>query len=366
MKDPELKRARARIDELDRRIQELISGRARIAQEIRFIKTRLGGTAAANDHYRPAREAEVLRLAMTRNQKLKSPLSDQVMARLMREIMSACRALESPLTVGYLGPEGTYTQAAVYKQFGHAVQARAAAAIDEIFRDVESGSAAYGVVPIENSTEGVVSSTLDLLANTPLSICGEIWLPVHHHLLSKQKLARVEKVYAHAQSFAQCRKWLDTHLPDAERIAVASNGLAAQRVRKEGKWAAIAGSAAAELYRLNILASNIEDHPDNTTRFLVIGRQNPEPTGQDMTSIVLSAHKDRAGALFQLLEPFAQSHINLTKIESRPSRRAAWDYNFFIDLEGHQDDAPVKKALGVANARAAYFRILGSYPRAVV
>jgi chorismate mutase/prephenate dehydratase len=367
MSGPELKRARTRIDELDQSIQELIVERARVALQIREIKAAQPAGKAGGDHYRPAREADVLRRAIERNQALKGPISDEVMARLMREVMSACLALESPLAVSYLGPEGTYTQAAVYKHFGHQVNARVAMAIDEIFRDVESGAATYGVVPIENSTEGVVSSTLDLLANTPLTICGEVWLPVHHHLLSKHKRREeIRQIYAHAQSFAQCRRWLDAKLPKAERIPVASNGLAAQMVRKRGKGAAIAGQAAAELYQLGILASNIEDDPNNTTRFLVIGRQDPEPTGRDMTSLVMSAHKDRAGALFTLLEPFSQSGISLTKIESRPSRRAAWDYNFFIDLEGHQSDERVKPSLDLVRSRAAYFRILGSYPRAVV
>ncbi len=366
---PDLKKARTRIDELDQQIQKLIAERARVALDIRRIKAGAGDGDGkkGNDHYRPAREAEVLRRTIARNRDLQGPLTDEVMARLMREIMSACLALESPLAVSYLGPEGTYTQAAVYKHFGHQVSARVATAIDEIFRDVESGAATYGVVPIENSTEGVVSSTLDLLAATPLSICGEVWLPVHHHLLSNHKRREdIRKVYAHAQSFAQCRKWLDDKLPHAERIALASNGLAAQSVKKLGKGAAIAGAAAAELYALRTLASNIEDDPNNTTRFLVIGRQNPEPTGRDMTSLVMSAHKDRAGALFRLLEPFAQAGISLTKIESRPSRRAAWDYNFFIDLEGHRADARVKPALEQVQSHAAYFRILGSYPRAVV
>lgn len=362
----DLQQARARIDELDRRIQELIAERASVALQIRGIKASQP-SANGGDHYRPAREADVLRRAIARNRALKSPISDEVMARLMREVMSACLALESPLAVSYLGPEGTYTQAAVYKHFGHQVNARVAMAIDEIFRDVESGAATYGVVPIENSTEGIVSSTLDLLAQTPLNICGEVWLPVHHHLLTRHKRREdIKQVYAHPQSFAQCRRWLDAKLPRAERVAVASNGLAAQMVRKRGKGAAIAGQAAAELYQLNTLASNIEDDPNNTTRFLVIGRQNPEPTGSDMTSLVMSAHKDRPGALFQLLEPFSQSGISLTKIESRPSRRAAWDYNFFVDLEGHQADERVKPALDLVRSRAAYFRILGSYPRAVV
>jgi chorismate mutase / prephenate dehydratase len=370
MSGQDLKKARARIDDLDREIQKLIVERAGVALAIREIKAEQAKTGAAGngDHYRPAREADILRRAIERNRELKSPVSDEVMARLMREIMSACLALESPLAVSYLGPEGTYTQAAVYKHFGHQVNARVANAIDEIFRDVESGSATYGVVPIENSTEGVVSSTLDLLANTPLSICGEVWLPVHHHLLSKHKRREdIRKVYAHAQSFAQCRRWLDAKLAKAERIPVASNGLAAQMVRKAGKGAAIAGAAAAELYRLGTLASNIEDDPNNTTRFLVIGRQNPEPTGRDMTSLVMSAHKSgKPGALFELLEPFKQAGISMTKIESRPSRREAWDYNFFVDLEGHQADTRIKPALELVQSRAAYFKVLGSYPRAVV
>jgi chorismate mutase/prephenate dehydratase len=366
MSGQDLKKARARIDELDGEIQKLIAERAGVALAIREIKS-ASGEGKGNDHYRPAREAEVLRRAIERNRALKSPVADEVMARLMREVMSACLALESPLSVSYLGPEGTYTQAAVYKHFGHQVSARVAAAIDEIFRDVESGAATYGVVPIENSTEGVVSSTLDLLANTPLTICGEVWLPVHHHLLSRHKRREdIKAVYAHAQSFAQCRRWLDAKLPKAQRIPVASNGLAAQMVRKQGKGAAIAGAAAAELYKLNTLASNIEDDPNNTTRFLVIGRQNPEPTGRDATSLVMSAHKNRSGALFELLEPFSAAGISLTKIESRPSRRAAWDYNFFIDLEGHQSDPKVRPALDLVQSRAAYFRLLGSYPRAVV
>lgn len=262
----DLRKARTRIDELDGKIQELIAERARVALEIREIKAAQPSANGA-DHYRPAREAEVLRRAIERNRELKSPVADEVMARLMREVMSACLALESPLAVSYLGPEGTYTQAAVYKHFGHQVAARVATAIDEIFRDVESGTATYGVVPIENSTEGIVSSTLDLLANTPLTICGEVWLPVHHYLLSRQKKREdIRKVYAHPQSFAQCRRWLDAKLPRAERVAVASNGLAAQMVRKAGKGAAIAGQAAAELYALRVLASNIEDRSSRSCR----------------------------------------------------------------------------------------------------
>ena len=359
----ELGKARAQIDAIDAELQKLISQRARVAEEVREIKLRSGG--AAGDHYRPAREAEVLKRAMARNE---GPLPDEMMARLMREIMSACLALESPLSVAYLGPEGTYTQAAVYKHFGHQVAARAVSAIDEIFRDVESGIAAYGVVPIENSTEGVVSSTLDLLANTPLSICGEVWLPVHHQLLSRhERLEEVQAVYAHPQSFAQCRRWLDTRLAGAAREPLASNGAAAKRVAESGQGAAIASAAAGELYGLRVLAANVEDDPNNTTRFLVIGRQNPEVTGADRTSLVCSAPSGgEAGALFRLLEPFAAASINLSKIESRPSRRGVWDYNFFLDLEGHRAEAHVAQALEEVRKRSAFFKILGSYPRAVM
>jgi chorismate mutase/prephenate dehydratase len=361
----ELKSARDRIDAIDEQLQQLIAERARVAQQVRDIKVRSGG---GNDHYRPAREAEVLRRAIARNRLLGGPLGDDVMARLMREIMSACLALESPLAVSYLGPEGTYTQAAVYKHFGHQVSARAAAGIDDIFRDVESGNAAYGVVPIENSTEGVVTSTMDLLANTPLTICGEVWLPVHHQLLSMHdRLEDIKAVYSHPQSLAQCRRWLDAKLPGVPRITLASNGVAAKQVAETGVGAAIASAAAGELYGLQALASNIEDDPNNTTRFLVIGRHDPEPTGADRTSLVVSAHAGgRPGALFDLLQPFAEAAINLTKLESRPSRRAAWDYNFFIDLDGHQKDEEVAEALAKVRDRAAFFRILGSYPRAVV
>jgi chorismate mutase/prephenate dehydratase len=365
VQNKELKAARAKIDALDAKIQGLVTERARIAEEVREIKLRSG---AVGDHYRPAREAEVLRRAIERNRELKGPLADEVMARVMREIMSACLALESPLAVSYLGPEGTYTQAAVYKHFGHQVAARAAAAIDEIFRDVESGSATYGVVPIENSTEGVVTSTLDGLANTPLSICGEVWLPVHHQLLSMHdRIEDVHMVVSHAQSLAQCRRWLDAKLPNVPRVALTSNGLAAKQAAETGQGAAIASAAAGELYGLKVLASNIEDDPNNTTRFLIIGRHNPETTGNDRTSLVCSAPQgSEAGALFRLLEPFARCNVNLSKIESRPSRRGAWDYNFFVDLEGHRDEERVAKALDEVRSRAAFFKILGSYPRAVV
>lgn len=363
MNEDRLSAARARIDALDAELQQRIVERARVAQEVRDIKRDAGDLS---DHYRPAREAQVLQRAVERNHALESPLSDQAMSSIMREIMSACLALETPLSVSYLGPEGTYTQSAVYKHFGHQVETRVAPAIDDIFRDVESGTASYGVVPVENSTEGVVSSTLDLLLATPLSICGEVMLPVHHHLLSvHESMDRIDVVYAHPQSFAQCRRWLDGNLPNTPREPMPSNGAAARRVAETKRGAAIASAAAGVLYGLNALAANIEDDPNNTTRFLVIGRQQPEPTGADRTSIVCSAPQGgQPGALFSLLEPFARAGVNLSKIESRPSRRAAWDYNFYLDLDGHQADPAVAAVIEDVRSRSAFFKILGSYPRA--
>ncbi len=365
MSESELKRARARIDDLDREIQRLISERAAIAREVGHIKTSSapGSEEQEPDMYRPEREAEVLRGAIERNT---GPLSDETIGRLMREIMSACLALEAPLTVAYLGPEGTYTQAAVSKHFGQFVRARPLAATDEVFREVEAGKAHFGVVPVENSTEGVVTHTLDLLVASPLKVCGEVSLPVHHHLLSRaRELAAVKRVYAHAQSLAQTRKWLDGKLPNIERMQVSSNAEAARIARDEAGAAAIAARAAADLYDLGVLAANIEDEPDNTTRFLVIGRQHVPPTGNDMTSLVLSG-ANRPGLLYRLLRPFAEAGLNLARIESRPSRRANWDYIFFIDLEGHAEDSSIKPVLERIRGEVEFFRLLGSYPRAAL
>lgn len=362
-----LPEARKQIDALDEQLQRLISQRARIAQEVAHIKLAQGDQG---DHYRPAREADVLRRAIMRNQLPDGgPLTDEVVARLMREIMSACLSLESPLTIAYLGPEGTYTQAAVLKHFGDAVTARPLTAIDEIFRDVESGAADYGVVPVENSIGGVVSNTLDALVNTKLRICGEVTLPVHHHLLSMEgELTKVKTVYAHPQSFAQCRTWLDTNLPKAEREAVSSNGQAARLAAEQGAGvAAIASAQAGQINALNILASNIEDDPSNTTRFLIIGKQDPAVTGHDITAVVLSAHRNQPGALFSLLQPFADAKLDLTRIESRPMKGSpVQDYFFFVDFAGHANEPTVKAALDAVRENAAFFKILGSYPKAVM
>jgi chorismate mutase / prephenate dehydratase len=352
---------RAEIDAIDAQLQELISARARIAQTVGLAK-RATGTA---DFYRPEREAEVLRQVVARND---GPLSNEEMVRLYREIMSACLAQQEPLKIAFLGPEGTFTQQAVLKHFGHSVRALPLPAIDEVFREVESGVADFGVVPIENSTEGTVSHTADMFLTSPLKICGEVELRVHQHLLGRvTALKRVERICAHQQALAQCRGWLAEHLPDAERIAVSSNAEGARRARDETGTAAIAGEAAAEVYGLKILVPEIEDHPDNTTRFLVVGRKVLAPSGSDRTTLLLSA-PDTAGpgALLRLLEPFAAAGITLTRLESRPSRRRKWDYVFFLDIEGHAEDARVRAALAQVKKVASLMKLLGSYPRAVL
>ncbi len=353
---------RERIDSIDARIQELLNERARFAQLVGISKTASG---KAVDFYRPEREAEVLRKALKRN---RGPLRDEEIARLFREIMSACLAQQEPLKIAFLGPEGTFTQAAVLKHFGSSVRALPLPAIDEVFHEVEGGIADFGVVPIENSSEGTVNHTLDMFLGSPLKICGEVELRINHHLMGRMSaIAGVRRVCAHVQALAQCRGWLDEHLPDVERVPVSSNAEGARRARDERGTAAIASSAAAEIYGLSMLANDIEDRADNTTRFLIVGRKLFNASGADRTTLLVSASKtDDAGALFRLLEPLAEHRINMTRIESRPSRKRKWDYVFFIDIEGHVSDPHVAKALASLENRASLFKVLGSYPRAVL
>jgi chorismate mutase / prephenate dehydratase len=351
---------RIEIDGLDKQLLDLISQRARLAQEVAEVKNASPEPAS---FYRPEREAQVLRKVIEQN---RGPLSEEEMARLFREIMSACLALEQPLDIAYLGPEGTFTQTAALKHFGHSVNTAAFGSIDQVFREVESGASNYGVVPIENSIEGVVNHTLDMLNHSSLMICGEVELRIHHHLLSKDEtLDGITRVYSHQQSLAQCRAWLDTHLIKAERISVTSNAEAARMVSAEQNVAAIASEAAGELYELNNLASNIEDEPDNTTRFLVIGKEMCSASGNDKTSLIFSA-PNKPGALHRMLSCFAENGVSMTRIESRPSRREMWDYVFFVDIEGHAEDESVKKAISELENCAAMFKLLGSYPRAVL
>ena len=354
-----LRALRAKIDKLDENIQSLISARAECAQEVAAFKQQAGEA----NFYKPEREVDVLRRVIARNN---GPLSGEEMARLFREIMSACLALEMPMQIAFLGPEGTFTQTAALKHFGHSVNSLPLQGIAEVFREVESGAAQFGVVPIENSTEGVINHTLDVFVNSPLRICGEVELRIHHHLLSKTKsVKKLKRVLSHQQSLAQCREWLDANLPGVERVVVASNAEAARLAARDTSAAAIAGSAAAEIYGLQVLVSNIEDEPDNTTRFLVIGRLDPVPTGEDKTSLLVSG-KNRAGGLMSLLEPLARHRINMTRIESRPSRRGLWEYVFFVDIDGHMHDPKLRKAIAEVEKEASFLKWLGSYPKAVL
>ncbi|MGB9149112.1 MAG: prephenate dehydratase [Burkholderiales bacterium] len=352
----ELQNLRASIDAIDAEMLKLLNSRAENAQAIGRLKK---GVA-----YRPDREAQVLRRIKEINT---GPLSDETAALLFREIMSACLALERPLTVAYLGPVGTFSQAAAVKQFGHAAQALPQPSIDTVFRTTEAGEADFCVVPVENSTEGAIGRTLDLLIESPLKICGEVVLRIHHHLLCKEEraLEKIAKVYSHAQSLAQCHEWLNSHMPVAQRIPVASNAEAARMAAEEAGAAAIAGEMAGEQYNLIGLAKNIEDEPNNTTRFLVLGRDDYAASGRDKTSLVLST-KNRPGAVHDLLTPLAQNGVSMTKFESRPLKSVMWEYVFFIDIEGHKDDAIVIKTLDELKQRTSFMKVLGSYPVAVL
>jgi len=359
-----LETIRAQIDAIDLQLQDLLNKRAALAQEVAQIKTQQDPQA---HFYRPEREADVLRTIKARNQ---GPLDAEEIARLFREIMSACLALEKRLNIGFLGPAGTFTQAAALKHFGHSVLVTPLTTIADVFREVESGACDYGVVPVEKSTEGVVSHTLDMFINSPLVINGEVVLRIHHNLLGRAASDVVDwkqtkQVFAHQQSLAQCRRWLDQNLPHAERVPFASNAEAARHVANQGEGLAIASSEAAMLYGLDVFAPNIEDEPCNTTRFLIIGKQSVERSGDDKTSLLLST-RNEAGGLHKLLAPLAEHGINLTRIESRPSRRGVWDYVFFADILGHQVDDNVARALRVLEQEAGMCKVLGSYPVAVL
>ena len=358
----DLESIRNRIDEVDRQIQSLINERAKFAQQVGVSK---GELASAVDYYRPEREAEVLRAVLARNA---GPLRDEEMLRLFREIMSACLAQQEPLKIGFLGPEGTFTQAAVQKHFGHSVRALPFSTIDEVFQEVESGAADFGVVPIENSTEGTVNNTLDMFLTSPLKIGGEVELRIEHHLLGRmESLQSIKRVCAHEQALAQCRGWLREYLPDVELIGVSSNAVGARRARDEDATAAIAGDAAADVYGLKIMVNKIEDRTDNATRFLVVGRELLAASGDDKTTILVSTSDTGGGAgiLHSLLLPFATHKVNITRIESRPSRRQNWDYVFFLDLDGHADEAPLADALAALEKISSLYRVLGAYPKAV-
>jgi chorismate mutase / prephenate dehydratase len=357
----EINHRRAAIDALDRDLLRLLNERAGHARIIGALK----GDSAA---YRPEREAQVLLAIQAEN---RGPLSDAAVTSVFRQIMSACLALEQKLRVAYLGPPGTFSHSAVTRHFGDLVEAEPYASIDEVFRAAEGGQTDYAVVPVENSTEGAVGRTLDLMCQTPLTIVGEVKLRIGQHLLAKRvegadaaSLSAVTRVYSHSQSLSQCVQWLGRHLPSVARIPVASNAEAARMAAGEPGTAAIAGDAAAAIYGLEMLAAHIEDEPNNTTRFWVLGRHDAAPSGRDETSLVMAA-QNRPGAVHALLEPLARHGVSMNRLESRPARTGLWEYLFFVGLDGHQQDAPVAAALAELRERAPFLKLLGSYPAAV-
>ena len=354
----EIKRLRTEIDALDTEMLSLVNQRAGLAKRIGELKE---GAPA----YRPEREAEILRRVTAANP---GPLAVERVTGIFREVISACRGMEQDIRAAYLGPQGTFSEQAVRKHFGRAVDAIPLASIDEVFRRAEAGDAEFAVAPVENSTEGAVGRTLDLLVSTPLRICAEIELRVQQNLMARDgDLAGIKRVYSHSQSLAQCHGWLNQNLPNAERVQVVSNADAARRAAEEPGSAAIAGRMASERFGLALLARSIEDDPNNTTRFLVLGKIETAPTGRDRTSLVMSAD-NKPGAVHALLSPLAANRVSMSRIESRPSRAAKsglWEYLFFIDVEGHRNDERVASALEELGQKAIFLKVLGSYPAAV-
>lgn len=354
MSDHKLKPLREQIDAIDEQLLQLINSRARIAQEVGHVKAQTNAPV-----FRPEREAQVLRNVVERNP---GPLPAADVQTIFREIMSACRALEKRVSVAFLGPVGTFSEQAVYQQFGRAVEAIPCASIDEVFRAVEAGTADFGVVPMENSNEGVVNRTLDLLLQTTLIISGELSIPVHHTLMTKSGMMDgVKRICAHSQALAQCQAWLNQHYPQIERQAVVSNGEAARMASEDPATAAIAGEFAGEKYSLQIVKAHIQDDPHNRTRFAVIGHLQTAPSGKDHTSLVLSV-PNKAGAVYNLLAPLAVHGVSMTRFESRPARMGTWEYYFYVDIEGHAQDEKVAPALAELKQNAAFFKLLGSYP----
>ena len=347
-----IEKLRAQIDRLDDEVLSLVNRRAVLARAIGALKN---GAPA----YRPEREAAILRRVAKANP---GPLDSEGAAAIFREIISACRALEQTSRVAYLGPQGTFSEMAMLRRFGHAVEGVPCASIDEVFRAVETGGAQFAVVPVENSTEGAIVRSLDLLLATPLKICAEIVLRVHQNAMcAKASLKSVKRVYSHAQSIAQCSGWLARHLPNAERVPVSSNAEAARRAAKEARACAIGPEIAARRYGLKIVASNIEDVANNRTRFLVLGNFEPAASGSDATSIVMSA-PNRPGAVHALLSPIAKHGVSMSRLESRPTRVGQWEYYFYVDLIGHRSDPPMAQALAELEKLAPFLKILGSYP----
>lgn len=354
MSEQKLQPLREKIDAIDAQLIDLLNQRARLAQEVGHVKAETDAPV-----FRPEREAQVLQKVADRNA---GPLLCVDLQAIFREVMSACRALEKRISVAYLGPEGTFSEQAVFHQFGHAVLGSPCASIDQVFRDVEADTAHFGVVPIENSSEGVINRTLDLLLQTTLTISAEISIPIRHSLMTKSgKMDGVTRICAHPQALAQCDAWLKQNYPNIVSDVVSSNAQAALMAGESAIVAAIASDIAAQTYALQIVAAHIQDDPHNRTRFAVIGRLQTLPSGRDQTSIVLSV-PNQPGAVYKLLAPLAQHGVSMTRFESRPARMGAWDYYFYVDIEGHAQDAKVVQALQELKANAAFYKLLGSYP----
>ena len=352
-----LKPLREQIDAIDAQILELLSRRGKVAQEVGHVKAETNAPV-----FRPEREAQVLRGVAERNP---GPLKDRDVQTIFREIMSSCRALEKRVTVAYLGPSGTFRAQAVCQQFGSAIETLPCVSIDEVFRATEAGTADFGVVPVENSSEGAINRTLDLLLATTTTISGEVSIPVHHSLMSKTgSMDGVKTVCAHSQALAQCQVWLNQHYPGIERRAVASNAEAAVLASQDPSVAAIASEMAGEQYQLGVVQAHIQDDPHNRTRFVVIGQLQTGPSGRDRTALVLAV-PNKAGAVYNLLAPLSKHGVSMTRFESRPARIGTWEYYFYVDIEGHVHDAAVARALEELKDNAAFFKVLGSYPQSL-
>jgi chorismate mutase/prephenate dehydratase len=346
---------RQKIDELDRALLDLLAKRAAVAVEVGHVKEEFGSVV-----YRPEREQQVLDKVANNNP---GPLKSEGVKAIWREIMSACRAIEATTTISYLGPAGTFSEEATLAFFGHSVETSPCQSLDEIFRQVESGQTQYGVVPIENSSEGAISRTLDLLLESNLLVTGEISIPIRHTLMSLSgNLDGVTHVLAHPQALAQCQQWLNANAPKLHREAISSNAQAAVESSKNAQYAAIASSSAVLKYGLKSVQEAIQDDAHNRTRFVVIGHHTASPTQRDQTSLILSV-KNEAGAVYRLLEPFAKHGVSMTRFESRPARKGTWEYHFYIDIDGHQNDISVAAALEDLKKITAFYKCLGSYPK---
>lgn len=349
-----LKPLRDQIDAIDAQLLDLLNRRARVAQEVGHAKNKVDAPI-----FRPEREAQVLRGIAEKNP---GPLGTDELQTIFREIMSACRSLEKKVMVAYLGPEGTFSEQAVYQHFGKSITAIPCGSIDEVFRSAEAGTADFGVVPIENSTEGAINRTLDLLMQTPLTISSEVSIPVQHNLMTLSgKMDQVHIICAHSQALAQCQEWLNQHYPGITRQAVASNAEAARLASDDPTVAAIAGEMASGHYGLQVVSAHIQDDPQNRTRFAVVGRRETKPSGKDQTSLVLSV-QNKAGAVYKMLEPLDKFGVSMTRLESRPAKTGNWEYYFFVDIEGHVREEKIQHALAELKDRVAYFKVLGSYP----